>query len=416
MSQTKPKSLLAVAPLFLVLFIDGMGLGLLFPILNSIIVDPSSLFLARTVSVTTRDLLYGLTISVFMICWFFGSAILGDLSDTIGRKKSLMICLLGACGGYFISAIGVIFHSLSLLIIGRIVAGFTAGSQPIAQAAIVDVSSEEHKARNLGLILLGSSLGFVFGPIIGGVLSNHQFAAWFNFSTPLFFAAIISLINAFLLAYLFKETFKITGKISIKLSMAVKIFVSAFQHKKVWKLSFIFLVMIFGWSNYFSFISMFMLNRYGFTAFENAIFLAVMGVGFSVGCGYLVDFCTSRFSKKNTVWIGFLASAIFAICPLIGNQIIAWIATLLIGMSIAVSYSVILAIFSDQVSSDEQGWVMGVTGAIMALCFGLTTFFTGLVASFGADWPLILATGGLTIAAVMMLFLKLNGQASNISS
>ena len=88
------KSLFTVAPLFLVLFIDGMGLGLLFPILNSIIVDPASAFLPATTSIVMRDFLYGLTVGIFMLCWFFGAAILGDLSDTVGRKKALMICLL----------------------------------------------------------------------------------------------------------------------------------------------------------------------------------------------------------------------------------------------------------------------------------------------------------------------------------
>src|SRR3990167_1878152 len=164
-------SLLVVAPLFLVLFIDGMGLSLIFPILNSIIVDPQSAFLSVSTSVGTRDFLYGLIVGIFMLCWFFGAAILGDLSDLIGRKKSLLICLIGAFLGYLLSAGAIVVKSIWLLILGRIVAGFTAGSQPIAQAAVVDVSTPEHKTRNIGFIILSPSLGFVLGPIIGGVLS-----------------------------------------------------------------------------------------------------------------------------------------------------------------------------------------------------------------------------------------------------
>jgi DHA1 family tetracycline resistance protein-like MFS transporter len=137
-----PKSFLAAAaPLFLVLFIDGMGLGLLFPILNALIMDPSGGILAHSVSVDARNFIFGGIISIFMLCWFFGAAYLGDLSDQVGRKKSLLICLLGAFLGYLLSAIAVICGSFSLLIIGRIIAGFTSGSQPIAQAAIIDISS-----------------------------------------------------------------------------------------------------------------------------------------------------------------------------------------------------------------------------------------------------------------------------------
>ncbi|ATN85195.1 hypothetical protein AYO29_01045 [Coxiella burnetii str. Schperling] len=102
-----------------------------------------------------------------MICWFFGAAILGDLSDTVGRKKALLVCLIGSFLGYLLSAFAVGIHSLTFLILGRVIAGFTAGSQPIAQAAIVDVSSEAHKARNIGLILLAISLGLSSGPSLG---------------------------------------------------------------------------------------------------------------------------------------------------------------------------------------------------------------------------------------------------------
>ncbi|MBT8506531.1 hypothetical protein B1F79_02900 [Coxiella-like endosymbiont of Rhipicephalus sanguineus] len=134
---------------------------------------------------------------------------------------------MGSFLGYLLSVFSLVIHSLVFLILGRVIAGFTAGSQPIVQAAIVDVSSEEHKARNIGLILLSISLDFIIGPIIGGVLSDSRFVNWFGFSTPLYFSSLISLFNAFLLCCLFKETFKQTGKVRIRFHYAVNIFISA---------------------------------------------------------------------------------------------------------------------------------------------------------------------------------------------
>src|SRR4051794_22082153 len=100
----KSKSLLINAgPLLLVLLIDGMGLGLIFPILNGLIFDPKSQFLTGA-SPIFHNVIYGAIVSVFMLCWFFGAAVLGDLSDKIGRKKSLLICLVGTCVGYLLSA------------------------------------------------------------------------------------------------------------------------------------------------------------------------------------------------------------------------------------------------------------------------------------------------------------------------
>ncbi len=409
------KTLAAVAPLFLVLFIDGMGLSLLFPVLNGIIIDAKSTFLPAATSIATRDLLYGLIVGIFMICWFFGAAILGDLSDTVGRKKSLLICLIGAFLGYLLSAVAVVEQSLTFIIVGRIIAGFTAGSQPIAQAAIVDVSAPEHKARNIGLILLAISIGFIAGPIIGGALSDSRVVSWFNFSTPLYFAAIISLINAFLLMWMFKETFQQKGKIRIRFHHAINIFISAFRHKKVRALSVVFFIMIYGWSNYFTFISMYSLHQYNFTPLKVSLSLAVMGVGFSIGTGILVDFFTRRFRLKNVVVVSLFTVAVVVFMMLVfRGEAVFWASLVFAGMAMAVGYSALITMFSDQVGPEEQGWVMGVTGSVMALCFGLTSFFTGYLANFGASIPMYLAAGGLALSAIIMIAVRSNHDKNSV--
>ena len=243
------------------LFIDSLGLGLVFSILNTLIFDPSAHFFAAELTPQLRNLLYGVTIGTYMLCWFFGAAFLGDLSDQIGRKKCLIICLLGAVLGYFLTAMAVLFANFSLLITGRIIAGFTAGSQSIAQAAIVDLSESEHKARNLGFILFFCSIGFAFGPVIGGLLSASSLVSWFSFAMPFYFAASISFVNALLLQWLFHESFTHVHKVHYKLYHAIAIFISAFKHERIRELSFVFLIMIFGWSGFYSFVSMYLSSK-----------------------------------------------------------------------------------------------------------------------------------------------------------
>ena len=228
--------LILAGPLLLVLFIDGMGLGLVIPVLNALIFDPNSHFLSSELlsSATAHNFIYGVVIGIFMLCWFFGAAILGDMSDKIGRKKSLMICLAGAGLSYLLSAFSVSLHSIVLLLLGRVVGGLTSGSQPIAQAAIVDLSTPENKVRNISYILLAVSLGFIFGPLLGGILADKRLVPWFNFTTPFYFAAIISFANLGLLLWLFKESFvSQPKKISIRPYQAIEIFISAFKHEKV---------------------------------------------------------------------------------------------------------------------------------------------------------------------------------------
>ncbi len=403
MTQHKT-TIIEIMPLFLVLFIDGMGLGLLFPILNALIISPNSSFIAQSTSEATRNIYFGATISIFMICWFFGAAVLGDLSDTIGRKKSLLICLIGTFIGYALSAISVGLGSFTLMIIGRVIAGFTSGSQPIAQAAIVDVSTEETLPRNMGWILLAVSLGFVLGPTLGGILSNKALVGWFDFSTPLYFAAVVALINAALLWFTFHETFEITGKIKLRLHHAIMIFVSAFQHVKIRHLALVFLVMITGWSMYFATILMYMDKIYHISNFQTSLYMGCLGIGFSIGCGYLVNKLSALFTLRTVAISGFLLCALAPMLTvLIHIQWVAWLAVIFAGATIGYSYSAILVMFSNLVDDHEQGWVMGVTGSILALCFGITSFLGAILVNYGPHIPMWF-TAICLIASGLMLF------------
>ena len=338
-----------------------------------------------------------------MFCWFFGAAFLGDLSDQIGRKKGLMICLVGAALSYLLSAIAVISNSYWLLIVGRIIAGFTAGSQSIAQAAIVDLSEPGHKARNLGLILFFSSLGFVFGPMVGGVLSDSSLSHWFNFAMPFHFAAIISTINAILLYFLFNETFFHEHKIRFKFYHAIQIFIAAFKDEKIRELSMVMLVMIFGWSGFYSFISMYLLQMYHFTGLQVGCYMGLMGVGFGVGTGFLVDQFTKRFSLKKCVIGACLFVALGAFLTITAPQsIYVWFYALIVAMAMALAYSPILTLFSNQVDEDSQGWVMGITGAITAFAFGLNGLLVGLLADMSPKIPLMITIISLLLAAGLM--------------
>lgn len=398
--------LLSAAPLFLVLFIDSMGLGLVFPILNSLLFDPNAHFFSTEITGNTRNILYGLTIGIYMLCWFFGAAFLGDLSDQIGRKKSLMICLIGAIIGYLFAAMAVLFSSYSLLMIGRIIAGFTAGSQSIAQAAIIDLSEPEHKARNLGFILFFCSLGFAFGPVIGGVLSASSIVSWFNYAMPFYFAAAISLINAVLLQWLFKETFFHVHKIRFKLHHAIGIFLSAFKNVQIRELSLIFLIMIFGWSGFYSFISMYMLQVYHFSSLENGFYMGLMGLGFGIGTGFLIEPLTKRLSLKTCMVITSLFAAFGMVLTVTApKEIYVWLDVLIVAVAMAIAYSMILTLFSNQVDEDSQGWVMGVTGAIMALAFGINGLLLGFLSNFSLQTPLLVSAGCLVVSALLTIFI-----------
>jgi MFS family permease len=355
------------------------------------------------------NVIYGSVIGIFMLCWFFGAAILGDLSDQIGRKKSLIICLIGAFLSYLISAFSVTLHSLTLFIIGRVIAGLTSGSQPVAQAAIIDLSTKETKTRNIGYILLALSLGFIFGPLIGGVLADHRIVSWFNFSTPFYFASMISFLNIILLVVLFKETYvsEVTT-FQIKIYEAVNIFISAFQHKKIRALSVLFFIFIFGWSSFYSFIAIYLYKTYDFNSSLVSFYLTLMGIGFGLGNGFVANYFARRFSLMQIFIGSTILTALFVFLMLeFSSEFFIWLSITPISCFVAVSYVSILTLFSNQVDDNAQGWVMGITGSILAFVWGLNGVTIGLLGGFDAVYPIYISVICFVIAAVFSFFVRL---------
>jgi MFS family permease len=102
-----------------------------------------------------------LVVGVFYVFWFFGAAYISKVSDYIGRKKGMVICLIGALAGYVLTVLAIEVSNYYLLLLSRAISGFTAGNQPIAQAALVDISrTDEERTRNMGKVVAAFAVAF----------------------------------------------------------------------------------------------------------------------------------------------------------------------------------------------------------------------------------------------------------------
>lgn len=139
----------------------------------------------------------GWLVASYSIMQLIFSPILGGLSDKYGRKPILFFSMIGTSIGFLIMGLA---GSLMMLFAGRILDGITGGNISTAQAYIADVTKPEERAKGMGLVGAAFGLGFVFGPFIGGVLSQ------FGNGVPFFFAAGLSFANAIGLLFLLPET------------------------------------------------------------------------------------------------------------------------------------------------------------------------------------------------------------------
>ncbi|MDR3606705.1 MAG: MFS transporter, partial [Oligoflexia bacterium] len=171
--------------IFLVVFIDLVGFGIVIPILP---------YYAKAYGANAREL--GWLMAVFSLMQFLVSPLWGRLSDRIGRKPVLLISLLGTSLSMLVLGFA---PSLLWLFIGRTLAGAGSANISTAYAYISDVTTEENRAKGMGLIGAAFGLGFIFGPAIGGLLSPY------GYNVPMLTGAAMAAVNLVFAALFLQE-------------------------------------------------------------------------------------------------------------------------------------------------------------------------------------------------------------------
>ncbi|HEY8013746.1 MAG TPA: MFS transporter, partial [Dongiaceae bacterium] len=125
----------ALLPLFAAVFIDIFSFGLMYPVIIALFHDPRVVGVYRP---AVLDAYLSLAFSLFPLGMFFGASYLGDLSDALGRRRTLLICMAGLASAYVLMWLAVETRDLLFFLAGRLLSGLMAGTGPIAQAAMMD--------------------------------------------------------------------------------------------------------------------------------------------------------------------------------------------------------------------------------------------------------------------------------------
>ncbi|MBW8299630.1 MAG: TCR/Tet family MFS transporter [Hydrogenophaga sp.] len=175
--------------IFTAIALDAMGIGLIFPILPS-------LLQAVTHVDNVAAYLGGFT-ALYAAMQFIVAPMLGALSDRLGRRPVLLISLAGAAINYLFLASA---PSLWMLMIGRAIAGLTSANVAVSMAYITDISDEDQRARRFGLVNAMFGIGFIVGPVLGGALGDY----WLRL--PFIAAAILNAGNLLLALFVLPES------------------------------------------------------------------------------------------------------------------------------------------------------------------------------------------------------------------
>ena len=392
--QSNNKTILLTV--FITIFIDMLGVGVLIPIYPLLIL-PHSIFkvIPDTWAVSSGFIMLGWLSTSFPLAQFFTAPILGQLSDRFGRKKILALSIFGTFISYLLFAVAITNKNIPLMFIARFTAGLLGGNISISQAVIADISSPENRPKNFGLIGAAFGLGFIFGPFIGGKLSDPNTVSWFTAATPFYFISILSLINMVMLLKLLPETLMVKSNSRINITKPfhnIKLAFSREGLRNIMPSTFLFNA---GFTFFVTFFAVTLAQKFHFNQGQIGNYFAYTGIMIVVAQSIIVrqvakfrqDFQVLRFSMFGT------AACLF-ILFLIPTGYAAWIYCIppFLAAFNALTMSFNGSIVARVTPINIRGEGMGINSSVMALAQTIPAILSGYIAGIGTNIPLIVGS------------------------
>lgn len=383
----KKKSALSL--IFLTVFIDLLGFGILIPILPTF----------AKIELSVDETAIGVVVAVYSFVQFLFNPILGKLSDKYGRKPIIVISL-------FINAIGYVLFAFTtsfiILLVARIVAGIGGSSISVAQAYIADVTTKENRAKGMGVIGAAFGLGFVFGPLMGGFLSSYGYMvtgfASAAFSVLAFIVTIALLpesnVNRKALAETKRKLIDVDGLKNV------------FAKPERAMLIFLFFVLTFSFANIYGTFALLGLQVYGFSDMQNGFMFGIIGLTSAIVQGGLIGRISKVVSKKNILKFGsFFIMAALALIPYGDTFLGLAIICIFLSIGTGIFQPTVLSLISEVTPEDEQGVTLGVNQSVSAMARVLGPLWGGFAFEFlGYPFPFLTGAAFTLIIFIVTLF------------
>ncbi|MEM8852151.1 MAG: MFS transporter [Pseudomonadota bacterium] len=394
--------------LFLVVLVDVMGQGLGFPIFNTLLMDQGTGFLPPDTPTAQRHLLYGLLIAVFFLSWFLGSVYISRISDSLGRRTGLLLCLSGVLAGYVLTVLALLWDSYLLLILSRVVTGFMSGNQPIAQAAMVDMAKNDaDRTRNLAYVVSGVYFGLVVGPIIGGALSDTALLPGLaSLALPFYVGTALVILTLGMVAFFFKDPMQERVPLRLHPMEIFKLLWDITKQPTVMRILPSYALFMFTGNTFFIFMDNYLTAEFKIMTTGNSAAMLVFGATLAATSLLVVPILAKRATKQQAVMFGCglmtVSIIAFALAPTVT---LAFVCIVPMAAAFAIGYPNFLGLFSASVGPDKQGWVMGVSVAFFTLPAGITSAISGRIIALNLDAPFYMGAATTVLALILVLVL-----------
>jgi len=380
---------LGLSPTFVIvmtIFIDITGFGMIIPLLP---------FYAETFQAGFAAL--GVLVASFSIMQFIFAPILGRISDNVGRRPILLLSILISSISFILFALA---NSFLVLLLSRIIAGM-ATETAVAQAYIADITSEKERATGIGKVGAAHGVGFIIGPVIGGLLSVYGFWA------PGFAAAALTLLNLLFVFFFLPESIGKTRHATRAASNSNSGYLRKLADALASPLLGAVLVILFIITLAFSAIPVIVpllgISFFGFGSVALSYVFVYIGVVQVVLQGFIIGRLAGTVGEEKLIAFGpLLMMSGMLLMPLIPNIAMFLVSITMISFGVGILNTAVPSFISKRISANEQGGLLGAAQSVSSiarvpgpLIGGFVFEFAGLVAPFFLSAALLMVAFGL---------------------
>lgn len=363
--------------IFLTVFIDLIGFGIVMPLLP---------LYSRDFGAT--GWMNGAIVASFSLMQFIFAPWWGKLSDRIGRRPVLLISNLASAFAYAMFGFASTFQgatALWLLLASRVFAGVAGANLSVASAYIADVSPPEKRSRSMGLIGMAFGLGFILGPALGSFSARH-----FGIAGPGWVAGAICFVNFLFTVFFLAESRKPSGEPQVR-RVRLEQWAHALRHPTV-----AFLVVIYFWAT-FAFASfevtvgMLLLDNFNYDEKQIGFYITYCGIVSALLQGGGIGPLVKRFGERALLSLALVVVALGLIMlPYVGSQAGLMIALAIFAAGTGIHRPPLFGLISILTPENEQGATMGVTQSAGSLARIIAPVFATVVYEYSQSAPYII--------------------------
>jgi predicted MFS family arabinose efflux permease len=385
-------------PLYLVVLIGFIGYSMMITLFVPMLMDHEGGLLPAEATTSHRTTVLGVLLALYPLGQFFGSPVLGALSDRFGRKPVLIASLGAASVCYVFICLALQTHSLILLCIGCLVCGLAESNVMLTQSAVADSTAPADRGRLFAYIYTTCSISYIIGPISGGLLSVR-----FGYAAPFWIVLGLLVMTLVWTWGNFKETHSPTPGQRVDYFGAFTNLLGVFTDhsiRRLYLVNFLFYLASFG---FFRVILMYMVDEWHMGVGRTTDYYAYLAFVSIIASFGLMPVLSRRLSMKSLAVGGALTGGLAVIAiviPRAENSLLFTAGPATIFLTLALSACV--AMLSSSVSDDRQGSVLGNNQALQVGAEALGSVMGGLMAAWMIKMPLPIFGCVLILGALLL--------------